>query len=170
MKKTLIIGGVVILIIVAGVLLSKNSKVDEVKINEPIIVDDSNLGETRGIIGENETQSPEDMANTGNLIKNKTNPVNSVSKVASITISGGNFSFTPNVFKVKEGDTVNILFKNVEGTHDLVVEGYDVRTKILNAGQEETISFVASKTGTFEYYCSVGQHRQMGMKGTLTVE
>jgi plastocyanin len=29
---------------------------------------------------------------------------------------------------------------------------------------------VADKKGTFEYYCSVGQHRALGMKGKLVVE
>jgi plastocyanin len=32
------------------------------------------------------------------------------------------------------------------------------------------IEFVANKKGKFEYYCSVGEHRAMGMKGNLVVE
>jgi uncharacterized cupredoxin-like copper-binding protein len=32
------------------------------------------------------------------------------------------------------------------------------------------VQFVADKTGTFEFYCSVGNHRQMGMVGTLVVQ
>ncbi|MEY4731380.1 MAG: hypothetical protein RL681_326, partial [Candidatus Parcubacteria bacterium] len=46
---------------------------------------------------------------------------------------------------------------------------FNAATKVLTDGQSETIEFVANKAGTFEYYCSVGSHRQMGMKGTLTV-
>ena len=32
------------------------------------------------------------------------------------------------------------------------------------------VQFIADKAGTFEYYCFVGNHRQMGMVGTLTVK
>ena len=34
----------------------------------------------------------------------------------------------------------------------------------------DSVTVVSDKTGSFEYYCSVGTHRQMGMKGTLTVK
>ena len=71
---------------------------------------------------------------------------------------------------VKKGDTVSITLKNVGGTHDLKVEGYEVGTQKITDGQEETFTFVADKVGNFEYYCSIGTHRSMGMKGTLIVE
>jgi len=47
---------------------------------------------------------------------------------------------------------------------------FNARTKQIKAGETETIEFIADKVGSFEYYCSVGQHRQMGMVGTLVVE
>lgn len=90
--------------------------------------------------------------------------------VKSFTISGKNFSFTPATMTVKKGDTVRITFNNTGGTHDLRVDGYNIGTKTLQSGASETFEFVADKAGIFEYYCSVGNHRQMGMKGTLTVQ
>lgn len=90
--------------------------------------------------------------------------------VKTFNVSGKPFSFSPAEMKVKKGDTVKIIFKNEQGMHDLVVDGYNARTKVLQVGQSETIQFVADKTGTFEYYCSVGTHRQQGMKGKLIVE
>jgi plastocyanin len=89
--------------------------------------------------------------------------------VKEFTVTGKNFSFAPAAMSVKKGDRVRITFKNESGTHDLVVDGYNARTKVIQGGTQETIEFVADKAGSFEYYCSVGQHRQMGMKGTLTV-
>jgi plastocyanin len=86
----------------------------------------------------------------------------------SFTVTGTNFAFTPTTMTVNRGDRVKITFQS-QGTHDLVVEGYNVRTNILSAGQSQTIEFVANQSGSFEYYCSVGNHRQMGMKGTLVV-
>lgn len=89
--------------------------------------------------------------------------------IKSFNVSGGNFSFTPSTMTVKKGDTVRITFKNEEGFHDLKIDEFNVATKQIAAGAEETVEFVADKAGDFEYYCSVGKHRQMGMVGTLTV-
>jgi plastocyanin len=86
------------------------------------------------------------------------------------TVTGSAFKFDPAEIKVKQGDKVRIVFKNSGGMHDWVVDEFNARTKVLQSGQSETIEFVADKTGTFEYYCGVGNHRQMGMKGNLVVE
>ena len=90
--------------------------------------------------------------------------------IKSFTVEGGNFIFTPTVITVAKGDTVRITFKNTEGFHDFIIDEYNVKTKQISAGQEETIEFIADKVGTFEYYCSVGSHRAMGMVGTLEVK
>lgn len=92
------------------------------------------------------------------------------SRTKEFTISGQNFSFAPSSISVKKGDTVKIIFKNTNGFHDLKIDAFKAATKKIQGGSEETIQFIADKTGTFEYYCSVGSHRAMGMKGALTVE
>jgi plastocyanin len=92
-----------------------------------------------------------------------------VGEAKEFTVTGGNFEFTPAAMTVKKGDTVRITFKNVEGFHDFVIDEFDVATKQIQGGAEEVVEFVADEAGSFEYYCSVGSHRAMGMKGTLTV-
>jgi nitrosocyanin len=86
------------------------------------------------------------------------------------TVTASNFAFSPKEIKVRKGDTVKITFKSSGGSHDWKLDEFNVKTAVIGSGKEETISFVADKTGTFEYYCSVGSHRQMGMKGNLVVE
>ncbi len=86
------------------------------------------------------------------------------------TISGQNFSFTPSMITVKKGDKVKITFNNVDGFHDFVIDEYGVATKQAKSPYTEVVEFTADKVGSFEYYCSVGTHRAMGMKGTLKVE
>jgi plastocyanin len=54
--------------------------------------------------------------------------------------------------------------------HDLRIDEFNAKTSVIQGGQTQTIEFIADKTGSFEYYCSVGTHRQMGMRGTLTVK
>lgn len=93
-----------------------------------------------------------------------------VQKVHDFTITGKNISYDLKEMKVKKGDKVRVTFKNAEGFHDWKLEGYNVGTKQMPAGQSETVEFTADKVGTFEFYCSVGKHRQMGMKGNFIVE
>jgi plastocyanin len=90
--------------------------------------------------------------------------------VQEFTVSGDNFSFSLKEIRVKKGDRVRILFKNLQGKHDLKLDEFSAGTKVLSAGQEEAVEFTADEAGSFEYYCSVGAHRQMGMKGTLIVQ
>lgn len=90
--------------------------------------------------------------------------------VKEFAVSGNNFSFSLKEIKVKKGDTVRIVFTNQDGFHDWVIDEFNAKTNKIGAGKTETITFVADKVGTFEYYCSVGSHRANGMKGSLIVE
>jgi nitrosocyanin len=90
-------------------------------------------------------------------------------QVKEFSVSGGEFYYEPSTLAVKKGDKVRIIFKNTDGFHDFRIDELGVATKKINDGQSDTVEFTADKVGSFEYYCSVGKHRQMGMKGTLTV-
>ncbi len=90
-------------------------------------------------------------------------------ELKEFVVEGGMFYFAPSQMQVNVGDTVRIVFKNKEGKHDFVIDEFNARTAVIDGGQEETIEFVATKAGSFEYYCSVGSHRANGMVGTLTV-
>lgn len=68
------------------------------------------------------------------------------------------------------GDTVRLTFKSSGGTHDLIIDELVVATNQIGDEEEEEVEFVADKAGTFEYYCSVANHRAMGMIGKLIVE
>lgn len=85
------------------------------------------------------------------------------------TVTGSNFKFAPATMTVKKGDTVKITFVNSSGTHDWNLDEFNAHSGVIQAGATKTVTFVADKAGSFEYYCAVGEHRQMGMKGTLTV-
>jgi len=80
------------------------------------------------------------------------------------------FSFSVPVLGVDQGDVVRVTFTNVgQMPHDFVIEGLGVATPILDYGESATVEFTASEVGEFEYYCSVGEHRERGMVGTLIV-
>lgn len=90
-------------------------------------------------------------------------------ELKSIVIEASNFKFTPNQIVVNQGDTVQISFTSMEGLHDLTIEGLNIKTKTVNTGGVEELTFVAEKKGTFRFYCSVGNHQVMGMEGILVV-
>jgi plastocyanin len=96
--------------------------------------------------------------------------VSMASTVVTVNVTGQNMSFSPNEIKVKKGDTIKVVFTSGDMLHDFVVDEFNARTKQLKTGETETIEFVADKTGMFEYYCSVGEHRERGMVGKLIVE
>jgi plastocyanin len=87
-----------------------------------------------------------------------------------ITVIGSSFKFAPSEIRVKKGDVVTINFQNSGGMHDFVIDELNIRTKRIAGGESDSVTFTADKTGAFEYYCSVGNHREMGMKGRLIVE
>lgn len=148
MKK--IVVGVVLLLFVAGagILLLSNQAGKNTKTLSP--------GTQQAVV------SPTVMATT--------TPSSTQSAVREFTITAQNFSFTPKQIAVNKGDTVKITFKNVDGFHDFMLDAFQVASKKISAGQEDVVTFIADKAGSFPYYCSIGNHRAMGMEGTLTVK
>lgn len=89
--------------------------------------------------------------------------------VVNVTLEAGNFYFKPNVINAKLGQTVRVTINSVSMQHDFVIDDLGVKSTVLPSGKSETIEFVADTIGEFEFYCSVGNHRQQGMVGTLVV-
>lgn len=89
--------------------------------------------------------------------------------VKEFVVSGKNFSFTPSLITVKKGDRVKITFQNTNGFHNFVIDEFGVATSQKQSPDTEVLEFTANKVGSFEYYCSVGSHRMMGMKGMLVI-
>ena len=72
---------------------------------------------------------------------------------------------------VHEGETVQINLINGEGAeHDIVVDQYGARSsRVVGKGASSAVTFTASKTGEFAYYCSAPGHREAGMEGRIRV-
>ncbi len=88
----------------------------------------------------------------------------------TFNVGGGNFYFVPNVIRVKQGDTVKIIFTNNGGFHNFVLDEFGIKFDPIKTGETKTVQFLAKKKGRFEYYCSVANHIQKGQKGQLVVE
>jgi plastocyanin len=88
----------------------------------------------------------------------------------SFNLSGENFAFDTATITVQKGDTVTINFASESGFHDWTVDELNAATSRVNSGESTSVTFVADTAGSFEYYCSVGNHRAQGMVGTITVK
>ncbi|HEX7042850.1 MAG TPA: cupredoxin domain-containing protein [Patescibacteria group bacterium] len=98
------------------------------------------------------------------------NATSSPSAMQEIKVEGSEFSFSPSTISVKKGDRVKIDFKNMgKYPHNFTITELGVASSTIQPGQETTLTFTASKTGSFVYECSVPGHADRGMKGTLTV-
>lgn len=93
------------------------------------------------------------------------------SEAESVTVTAEDFSFTLDEDSFAAG-TYEIRLVNAGGsTHDLVVErdGEDVAAAdAIDPGQETTLT-VDLEPGEYVFYCSIANHRSMGMEVTVTV-
>lgn len=106
------------------------------------------------------------MMKKGDMMKTKMTE----SKGVEIDITGQNFSYSETEIRVKKGDTVTINFESTDGFHDWVVDEFDAKTEKVSENETTSVTFIASKAGEFEYYCSVWNHKEQWMIGKLIVE
>lgn len=90
--------------------------------------------------------------------------------VKTIPVEAGSFYYKPAEIRLKKGDKVKIELKSVDMMHDFNIDELNVKGEFTKAGNTSTVEFTADKSGEFEYYCSVGQHRKLGQVGKLIVE
>lgn len=133
--------------------------------------------------------APENTLESGNMVEASASPVGSPALDATtmeeqgdaavsgmveddvkvIEMEAGAFYYEPSTIEVKKGQKVRVVFKSVDMMHDFNVDELKIKSEIVKSGSTSTFEFTADQVGKFEYYCSVGQHRQNGQIGTLIV-
>lgn len=91
-------------------------------------------------------------------------------KAREIKIDAFNFGYSLQEIKIKKGEKIKIIMTSSDGFHDFIVDELNVASEKINTGGTTEFEFTAETAGTFEFYCSVGRHRENGMVGTLIVE
>ena len=101
-------------------------------------------------------------------------------EVVDVTISAtGTYPVDPGYdmerIEVPAGAMVNLTLINADGNpttgHDWVAEGIEgAATETVQPGEQTTIMFQApDEAGEFPFYCSIGNHRGLGMEGVFAV-
>jgi plastocyanin len=83
---------------------------------------------------------------------------------------GGEVSWEPSDLSASAGSVTIKLVNESDNPHAIEVEGNGVEEESETITGGETELTVDLEPGEYTFYCPVGQHRQNGMEGTLTVE
>ncbi len=86
----------------------------------------------------------------------------------TIAIDSQPFSFVPNVFRVKMGESVTVTIK-ARGEHTFTIDALNVNA-VTKDGQQTTVRFTPDKKGAFPFYCAQPGHKTAGQQGMLIVE
>lgn len=131
--------------------------------------------------------SPGDEAEGGdaNATTNTTPPMGATAKAVSVDlvdrqvppgvgVPPSTMGISPGTLELKVGERVNLTVNNKGNSgHDLVIEGLDVATDVIPAGESVTVEFTPMEAGTYKMYCSVGaapaDHEAQGMVGEVVV-
>ncbi len=167
MKKFLALIGIIIVVIVILAIIGKKKGVDPMtspeEVNDVDNMEEMDMGDTT-------TGTPSETSGTTAGVDVGVS-INTSANAKTFNVTGKNFEYSTKEMKVKKGDTVTVKFTSTGGFHDFVVDGIaGAATARVSDGQSASVTFVADKAGTYEFYCSVGNHRQMGMVGKFIVE
>lgn len=93
---------------------------------------------------------------------------------ADLEIEASNFEYSVESISASAGETVTVTMTSTEGMHDFVIDELGVQSEVIQAGEETTFTIEIpedAEVGTeYAFYCSIGNHRAMGMEGTLVIE
>jgi plastocyanin len=154
----LLVGGVVAILLIVGALayflMSRSTQTNKVAVSDgtnsemPV---DQNSGVDEMIVEDSDSMEEE--------------------SIREISVDGNEYEFSPSSITVTEGEKVRLIFTNVGSMpHDFVIDELGVRSRTISGGGTDTVEFTANQSGTFSFYCSVGNHRALGMEGDLEVQ
>jgi len=88
-----------------------------------------------------------------------------------VRITASEWKFQPAQLTVEAGVPVQLTELN-GGTiqHDFSIEALGINLPLLDPGKSQSVRFIPTKKGTFEFKCTVPGHAEAGMKGTITVK
>lgn len=121
------------------------------------------------------TKDDEDATtNTGQTnTTTSTSPINSDSNVSVVDyiIEMDEYSYSPALIQIESGETIQVKLTNKGNMlHNFVIDELNVDSGLLSSGKEKTITITGGSAGSYPFYCSVGNHRQLGMEGNFIVK
>jgi len=97
---------------------------------------------------------------------------NELAPQSEFEIDMDNYTFSESEIVVRAGEKITIKLNTIEGNHDLIIDELDVRSEHFKTGESGEMTFTVGEEhigNTYEFYCSVGSHRALGMVGKITI-
>ncbi len=95
------------------------------------------------------------------------------SNVKEVTMNAFEYTFEPATLgQVKAGTQVQLTITNTgNADHDFVIDELGVNSGIITPNDSKVVTFTipVNQANSYTYYCSIGNHRSMGMQGTIEV-
>lgn len=95
-----------------------------------------------------------------------------VASDSGTNVAAGLYTLRPSTYQAHKGDQVLVTLKGAVGNagrHALLIDEFGIKLENVGPNEFKNATFSATKAGSFKYYCNVGNHRQLGMEGTLTI-
>jgi cytochrome c oxidase subunit II len=91
-------------------------------------------------------------------------------RIKEFSIIAKQWAFEPSTIRVDKGDMVKLSIQSVDVKHGIALPDFGINSR-LDPGLTTLIEFVADKTGTFTFFCSVQCGSGHGaMRGSLIVK
>ena len=112
------------------------------------------------------SQSPDPVANAS-----PTASAMPTEGMREITVAGDEYEYSPEELMLTKGEKIKLTFTNRgKLPHNLMIDELGVSTDTIPGGKSTTVEFTVSQTGSFTAYCSVGNHRSLGMEEKVVVK
>lgn len=121
-----------------------------------------------------ETATPQETVmpteTTASTVEPTATPVSSPApNVKEFAVTVKQFEFVPSTITVTEGDTVKLAITSADVAHGFALPDFGV-SETIEPGKTTAVEFVASKKGTFSFFCNVPCGSGHGsMRGQLVV-
>ncbi|MBH41541.1 MAG: hypothetical protein CL685_02405 [Candidatus Magasanikbacteria bacterium] len=149
---------------------------DEEKTEEPSVTenvtikaDEVEVKKEEVVIEENNTEPTTPKTEEEKVEEKPKEVVAPAPEKKSFSITAKKWEFSPGIITVNKGDEVTLSITSVDVTHGFGLSAFNIK-ETLEPNKTTTVTFVADKSGSFPFFCSVfcGSGHG-GMKGTLIV-
>lgn len=88
----------------------------------------------------------------------------------TVMVIATEYSFSPSLITVGEGEKIRLIFRNRgKVNHSLTIDELNIATPAIAPGQWDEIDLKIDQVGTYTFYCSESNYRELGMEGKIKV-